>query len=79
LNPAPTAEAPETAPSRLTSREREIMQLIAEGKSNKEIADGLGISVRTAETHRMNLMRKLNLHSVSEVTRYAIRNRIIEA
>jgi len=79
LNPAPAPDAPETGPSRLTSREREIMQLIAEGKSNKEIADGLGISVRTAETHRMNLMRKLNLHSASEVTRYAIRNRIIEA
>jgi DNA-binding NarL/FixJ family response regulator len=78
LNPAPP-EAPETGWSRLTPREREIMQLIAEGKSNKEIADGLGISVRTAETHRMSLMRKLNLHSASEITRYAIRNKIIEA
>lgn len=78
LKPAPAPAAPDTRPSRLTSREREILQLIAEGKSNKEVADCLGISVRTAETHRTNLMRKLNLHSVSDVTRYAIRNQIIE-
>lgn len=63
----------------LTPREREIVQLIAEGKSTKELADHLGISAKTAETHRSNLMRKLNLRSVSEVVRYAIREKIVEA
>ncbi len=62
----------------LTAREREALQLIAEGKSNKEVADVLGISVRTVETHRLHLMRKLKVRSASELTRYAIRNRIIE-
>ena len=62
----------------LTSREREIVQLLAEGKSNKEVAVALGISVKTAETHRTNVMRKLDLHSLSELVRYAIRNKIIE-
>jgi DNA-binding NarL/FixJ family response regulator len=70
--------APPT-PSRLTSREREIVQLLAEGKSSKEVAVALGISVKTAETHRANIMRKLQLHSVSELVRYAIKNQIIEA
>jgi DNA-binding NarL/FixJ family response regulator len=65
--------------SRLTSREREIVQLLAEGKSSKEVAVALGISVKTAETHRANIMRKLELHSVSEVVRYAVKNQIIEA
>ncbi|MBI5387352.1 MAG: response regulator transcription factor [Verrucomicrobia bacterium] len=65
--------------SRLTSREREILQLIAEGKANKEIAEALGIAVRTTETHRANLMRKLDLHTASDLTRYAIRNKIVEA
>jgi DNA-binding NarL/FixJ family response regulator len=65
--------------SRLTSREREIVQLLAEGKSSKEVAVSLGISVKTAETHRANIMRKLELHSVSELVRYAVRNQIIEA
>jgi len=60
----------------LTPREREIVQLVAEGRSTKELADRLGISPKTAETHRTNIMRKLNLHSVSEVVRYAIRNQI---
>ncbi len=63
---------------RLTSREREIVQLLAEGKSSKEVAASLGISVKTAETHRANIMRKLDLHSVSELVRYAVRNQIIE-
>jgi len=62
----------------LTPREREIVQLVAEGRSTKELADRLGISPKTAETHRTNLMRKLNLHSVSEVVRYAIRNKFVE-
>lgn len=63
--------------SRLTAREREIVQLIAEGNSSKEVAASLGISAKTAETHRSNLMRKLEIHSVSEIVRYAIRNNII--
>lgn len=61
-----------------SGREREIVQLLAEGKSNKEVATTLGISVKTAETHRAAVMRKLGLHSVSELVRYAIRNHIIE-
>jgi len=64
---------------RLSAREREIVQLLAEGKSNKEVAVALHISVKTAETHRTNLMRKLDLHSISELVRYAIRNKIVEA
>ncbi len=66
-------------PSRLTSREREIVQLLAEGKSSKEVAVALGISVKTAETHRTNIMKKLEIHSVSEVVRYAVKNQIIDA
>jgi DNA-binding NarL/FixJ family response regulator len=65
--------------SPLTPREREIVQLLAEGKSSKEVASVLGISVKTAETHRINLMRKLDCHSVAEVVRYAVRNLIAEA
>jgi DNA-binding NarL/FixJ family response regulator len=77
-NAVPAVPQPPT-PSRLTSREREIVQLLAEGKSSKEVAVALGISVKTAETHRANIMRKLQLHSVSELVRYAIKNQIIEA
>ena len=62
----------------LTAREREILQLLAEGKSSKEVATSLNISVKTAETHRANIMRKLNLHSMSALVRYAVRNKIIE-
>jgi two-component system, NarL family, response regulator NreC len=64
---------------RLSAREREIVQLLAEGKSNKEVADALGISVRTAETHRASILRKLSLDSIAGLVRYAIRNKIIEA
>jgi DNA-binding NarL/FixJ family response regulator len=64
---------------RLTTREREIVQLLAEGNSSKGVAEILGISVKTAETHRANIMRKLQVHSASELVRYAIRNSIIEA
>src|ERR1700722_15276279 len=71
-------EVPETVHERLTSREREIVQLLAEGKSSKEVANSLNISVKTAETHRANIMRKLQLHTVSELVRYAVRNQIIE-
>jgi len=63
----------------LTPREREIVQLLAEGKSTKEVASMLDLSVKTAETHRSNIMRKLNIHSVSELVLYAIRNNIIQA
>jgi len=63
----------------LTPREREVVQLLAEGKCNKELAAALGISVRTAETHRYNVMRKLQLHAISDLVRYAIRNKLIEA
>ena len=68
-----------TRRGRLTPRQREIVQLLAEGKSSKEVAVALGISVKTAETHRANIMRRLDCHSVSELVRYAIRNHIIEA
>jgi DNA-binding NarL/FixJ family response regulator len=63
---------------RLTSREREVLQLLAEGQANKEVASELGIATKTAETHRARIMAKLGLHSISELVRYAIRNRIIE-
>jgi two-component system response regulator NreC len=65
--------------SRITDREREIVQLLAEGKTSKEIATILGISVRTVETHRAGIMKKLGLKSFSELIRYAIRNKIVEA
>lgn len=63
---------------RLTAREREIVQLLAEGKSNKEVATKLNISVKTAETHRARIMAKLGLRSIGELVRYAVRNRIVE-
>jgi DNA-binding NarL/FixJ family response regulator len=70
---------PEDPHTRLTPRQREIVQLLAEGKSSKEVAVALGLSVKTAETHRANIMRRLDCHSVSELVRYAVRNNIIEA
>ncbi len=63
--------------NRLTPREREIVQLLAEGTSSKEVAVTLGLSVKTAETHRSNIMRKLELHSVSDLVLYAVRNNIV--
>lgn len=63
----------------LTNREREIVRLLAEGSSNKDIASTLGISVRTAETHRATLMKKCGADSLAGVVRYAIRNHIVEA
>jgi DNA-binding NarL/FixJ family response regulator len=62
----------------VTARERELIQLLAEGKSNKEAASTLGISVKTIEAHRANIMRKLRLRSISELVRYAIRNKIVQ-
>jgi DNA-binding NarL/FixJ family response regulator len=63
----------------LTPRQRETIQLIAEGKSNKEVAVTLGISVKTVEAHRANIMLKLNLHSVTDLVHYAIRNDIVQS
>jgi len=62
----------------VTAREREIIQLVAEGQSNKEVASTLGISVKTIEAHRANIMRKLHIRSVSDLVRYAIRNKIVQ-
>jgi DNA-binding NarL/FixJ family response regulator len=73
----PAAEA--TATPILSARELEIVQLLAEGKSNKDVAKALGISVKTAETHRGNIMRKTGFSSLADLVRYAIRNGIIEA
>jgi DNA-binding NarL/FixJ family response regulator len=61
----------------LTPREREVLQLVAEGKSNKEVANLLNLSVYTVETHRSNIMQKLNLKGVPELTLYAVRKGII--
>jgi len=62
----------------LTPREREVIQLVAEGKTTKEVATALRLSVKTAETHRTNLMRKLDLHSVAALTLYAVRKGIVQ-
>jgi DNA-binding NarL/FixJ family response regulator len=64
--------------SPLSPREREIVQLLAEGRSNKEVARTLDISVKTAETHRSNIMRKMNFASLSDLVRYAVRNKIVD-
>jgi DNA-binding NarL/FixJ family response regulator len=74
----PESSGMERTARQLTPREREIVQLLAEGKSNKEIATFLNISVKTAETHRANIMLKLNFHSVTELVRYALKNKIIQ-
>ena len=69
----------ESVPSRglsLTPREREVLQLVAEGKSTKEVAGLLHVSVKTVETHRQHIMEKLDLHSIAELTKYAIREGI---
>jgi two-component system response regulator NreC len=63
---------------RLTDREREVLQLIAEGKTNKEIAGALSLSVNTVETHRKHLMEKLDLHNTAELVRFAIRERLVQ-
>jgi DNA-binding NarL/FixJ family response regulator len=67
-----------STPETLSAREREIVQLLAEGNSNKDIARALKISVKTTETHRSNIMRKMGFGSLPELVRYAIRNKIIE-
>jgi DNA-binding NarL/FixJ family response regulator len=63
----------------LTPREREIVQLVAEGRSSKEVAAMLQISIKTVESHRTNVMRKLRIRSVSQLVRYAVRNGIVQA
>lgn len=73
-----TGHVVEDPSRRMTSREREIVQLVAEARSTKEVASQLGISVKTVEAHRTNVMRKLRLRSVSELVRYAIRNGIVQ-
>jgi DNA-binding NarL/FixJ family response regulator len=73
-----SSESHKSSRSRLTPREREILQLLAEGKSNKEIAALLGISVNTAEAHRANIMLKLDFHSITELVVYAVRNKLIQ-
>jgi DNA-binding NarL/FixJ family response regulator len=75
---ASPSDTPKPTRARLTPREREILQLLAEGKSNKEVAGLLGISVNTAEAHRANIMLKLGVHSLAELVHYAIRNKIIK-
>jgi DNA-binding NarL/FixJ family response regulator len=74
---ADSSDTSKSSRSRLTPREREILQLLAEGKSNKEVANLLNISVNTAEAHRANIMLKLDFHSLAELVMYAIRNNII--
>jgi DNA-binding NarL/FixJ family response regulator len=74
-----TAQATFGEASRLTDRQRAVVQLLAEGHSNKQVAMALGISVKTAETHRANIMERIDCHSVTGLVRYAIRNNIIEA
>lgn len=75
---APSENPDATMSQRLTAREREIVQLLAEGKTSKEVAAVLNISAKTAETHRAHIMRKLEFHSVGEIVRYAVRNQIID-
>lgn len=78
LDPSEDIRTNETGnASPLTAREREIVQLVAEGKSSKEVAETLGISVRTAETHRANILRKLGLRTAIDIVRYAVRNGIV--
>jgi two-component system, NarL family, response regulator NreC len=62
----------------LTPREREVIQRVTEGKTTKELGAALCLSVKTAETRRTNLMRKLNLHSVADITLYAVRHGIVQ-
>jgi DNA-binding NarL/FixJ family response regulator len=72
-------DQPHSAFERLSPREREVLQLIAEGKATKEVAAMLRVSIKTAETHRRNLMDKLNVDSVAELTKYAIREGLTSA
>jgi DNA-binding NarL/FixJ family response regulator len=76
-----TPSVPADAASRLpqlTPREREVIQLLAEGKTSKQVASALNLSTKTAETHRSNIMRKLGLHCVSDLVVYAVKNNIVQ-
>jgi DNA-binding NarL/FixJ family response regulator len=79
LKPGAAAKGTDRILAVLTAREREIVQLLAEGRNNKEVAVALGVSVKTVDAHRANVMHKLHLHSVADLVRYAIRNQIIAA
>jgi DNA-binding NarL/FixJ family response regulator len=70
-----TAAAPSV---HLTPREREVLQLLAEGRTNKEVAAALGLGVKTTATHRASLMKKLGVHTVGDLVRYAVRNKVVE-
>jgi len=71
-------DSAESGESAISSREREILQLLAEGKSNKDISDLLNLSIKTVETHRANIMRKLSFKNITDLVLYAVRNHIIE-
>jgi DNA-binding NarL/FixJ family response regulator len=75
---AATAKDAEDSPQNLTPREKQVLKLLAEGKSNKQLASVLGISTRTAENHRARVMHKLDLRSLSDLVRYAVRHRIVD-
>jgi DNA-binding NarL/FixJ family response regulator len=75
LGETPSADG--SVPGLLTAREREIVQLLAEARSNKEVATTLGISVKTVETHRASIMRKLGITSIVDLVHYAIRNHLV--
>ncbi len=72
-----SGENPNNSAGNLTSREREILQLLAEGRANKEIAAQIAVSVKTVENHRAKIMAKLNFHSLTDLVRYAIQNEIV--
>jgi DNA-binding NarL/FixJ family response regulator len=71
-------KTPQSLGDRLTAREREVVKLLSGGMKSKKVASALGISIKTVETHRSNAMRKLDLHNMNELVRYAVRNQIIE-
>jgi DNA-binding NarL/FixJ family response regulator len=77
LERAPGVTSPDDDLERLTPREREVLKLVAEGYTNREIAQLLGVSPKTVDTHRTNLMAKLDLHDAQSVTRYAIRRGLV--
>jgi DNA-binding NarL/FixJ family response regulator len=76
--PSSTAAPSSCSWSQLTVREREVTKLIAEGKKSREVAEYLSVSLKTVEKHRTNLMRKLDLHNVSAITKYAIENHLVD-
>jgi len=79
LADAPATPGDESSPCALSGRQAEVLQLIAEGLSTREIAHELGVSIKTAQTHRVKLMQKVGAHKASELIRYAIREGLVEA